>query len=67
MLRLSGGGRCTLSPDRGQVAWAVAAGLEIDGRTLPELSSVYSPRDEEISLAGEGGLEVFVVELPRLD
>lgn len=66
VVRLTGG-VYTLRADRPQAAWAVAAGLEADGKVLPERAAVYSPRGEEARIGGKDGLEVIVVEFPRLD
>lgn len=67
LLRLCDGGTYRLSPDRAQVAWAPMKGLRIFGKPYPELTCLYSPRDEEVELGGEHGVKVFVVDLPRLD
>lgn len=67
MVRLSDGGVHQLSSERAQLAWTVAAGLQIDGRTYPELTSFYCPLGEPASISGVGGVEVYLVEFPRLD
>jgi hypothetical protein len=67
VLRLTGPGAFTLEPDRAQVAWSIAPGLSIEGRAYPELTCLYSPRQETVVLACETPVEVFVVDLPRLD
>jgi hypothetical protein len=68
MLRLSGTGSFRLGPERAQVAWSRNAGLSVEGKAYPELTFVYSTRDEEVTLsADEIGVELFVVEFPRLD
>jgi hypothetical protein len=67
MVRLSAGGAYHLAPERAQVAWAKGAGLKIDGRVYPELTCVYSARDEDVVLSGDDGVEVYIVEFPRLD
>lgn len=66
IVRLSGG-VYSLRADRPQVAWTVMAGLKAGGRVCPGKAAVYSPRGEAGEIGGEGGLEVFVVEFPRLD
>jgi len=66
MVRLSKGGVHRLSPERAQVAWTTNAGLSLNGRQYPELTCLYSARGEETELAGEAGLETFVVEFPCL-
>ncbi len=65
MARLNGGDYA-LSADRAQLAWTVEPGLKIEGRTHPGLTCLYSPLGEEERLSGEGGVEVYVVEFPRL-
>ena len=67
MARLSDGGAFTLRADRPQIAWAMAAGLEIDGKTYPELTTLYSPRGEETTLSSNAGVEIHILEFPRLD
>lgn len=66
MARLSGG-VLDLSADRPQIVWTVDAGLKADGRVCPGAAAVYSPRGEPGQVSGENGLEVYVVEFPRLD
>jgi hypothetical protein len=66
MLRLTGG-TYALRADRPQIAWAVSPGLKVEGRTCPELTSIYSPRGEEGLVAGDDGIEVYMIEFPRLD
>lgn len=66
MVRLSGG-TFTLRAGRPHVVWAVAAGLEVDGRTCPAVTTIYSPRGEKGQVSGKDGLEVFVFEFPVLD
>ena len=66
-VRLSDRGVHTLAADRGQVAWTISDGLQMDGKTWPALTCLYSPRDEETTLSGIDGVEVFVVDFPRLD
>jgi hypothetical protein len=67
MVRLSEGGECRLSSERAQVAWTTGEHLVVDGNPSPEAACVFSPRHDEGVIAGEGGLEVYVLELPRLD
>jgi hypothetical protein len=66
MIRLTGGSRA-LGPERAQVAWSISNGLQIDGKTYPQLTWIYSPRDENIQISGVDGVELHVVEFPRLD
>lgn len=68
VLRLSDKGSLALSPDRAQVAWAVGPGLQIEGGpAYAELTCLYSPRDERVVLGAVEPVEVFLIELPRLD
>ncbi|QUQ67123.1 hypothetical protein [Kutzneria sp. CA-103260] len=69
VVRLSGDGAFALTGERAQVAWSVGTGLRIASRTYPELTCLYSPREETVALGcgGDEPVEVFVVNLPRLD
>jgi hypothetical protein len=67
VLRLSPGGSYTFSPDRAQLAWTTDAGLIVEDRGYPELTYLYSPRDEKADIATAATAEVFVVDLPRPD
>ena len=67
MVRLSDGGSYTLRADRPHLAWSVSEGLELDGRSYPALTCVYSPRGDEGRLSGADGVEAYVLEFPRLD
>ncbi len=67
VVRLNEGGSYALRSDRAQLAWALKAGLTVDGESYPELTSLYSPRGEEGRIGGVGGVEAYVVEFPRLD
>ncbi len=67
MVRLSDGGTYTLRPDRPQIAWTLTPGLHVQGRSYPELTCLYSPRGEAGEMSGADGIEVYVVEFPRLD
>jgi hypothetical protein len=67
MLRLSQSGTHHLRSDRAQVVWSVNDGLRIDGRAYPGLTCLYSARGEDAVLSGIDSVEVFVIELPRLD
>lgn len=67
MVRLSDDGAYTLSADRAQVAWTLASGLVVDGGQTPTLTSVYSARGEATEISGRDGIEVYVLEFPRLD
>jgi hypothetical protein len=67
IVRLSSDGVYRLGTDRAQLVWSTTAGLRVDGSTYPELTCVYSPRAEGATLSTEDGVELFVVEFPRLD
>lgn len=67
MARLSDGGEFVLSGERAQVAWTLTPGLSIDGRSYPKLTFIHSPRGEEAKLVGSNGVELYLVEFPRLD
>jgi hypothetical protein len=66
MIRLSGGVH-KLDKARSQVGWAKPLGLQINGRLLPEMSCFYASSREELTISGANGVEVFLVEFPRLD
>ena len=66
MIRLSGGAH-RLGAERSQVGWAKSPGLQINGRLLPEMSCFYGSSGEELTISGANGVEVCLVEFPRLD
>lgn len=66
MIRLSGG-RYECGADRAQVVWTAEPGLCIDGKTYPEHTYVYSPRDEKTELTSTAPVELYLVRFPRLD
>jgi hypothetical protein len=66
MVRLTGGTH-ELGPARAQVAWSISPGLQVDGRTYPERTWVYSPRDERVQVGGVGDVELHVIDFPCLD
>jgi hypothetical protein len=67
VLRLSDQGAFTLGADRAQIAWSTGPGLRIERRAYPELACLYSPREETAELSSESPVEVFILDLPRLD
>lgn len=67
MLRLTAGGQHVFGPERAQIAWSISAGLQVDGRTYPEHTWVYSPRDEKVQISGVRGVELHIIEFPRVD
>jgi hypothetical protein len=67
VLRLPPGGTYQFGPDRAQIAWTTDPGLRTEDHTYPELTYLYSPRDDKSEISAEAAIEVFLVELPRLD
>lgn len=68
MLRLSKGAVVDFGPERAQVLWSRDAGLMVEDKAHPELTFVYSRRDEKAEISAEvDGLEIYVIEFPRLD
>jgi hypothetical protein len=67
MVRLTDGGAYDFVDERAQVAWTTSAGLTVDGKTYPELTWLYSPRGETASVSAASPLELYVIDLPRLD
>ena len=66
MIRFSGGAH-KLGKERSQVGWAKSSGLQINDRLLPAMSCFYTSSGEELTISGANGVEVFLVEFPRLD
>jgi hypothetical protein len=68
VIRLAGQGAYTLGQERAQIAWSVGTGLKIERRSYRELTSLYSPLGEDVTLGydGEDSVEIFIIELPRL-
>lgn len=64
---LTGEGTYRFGPDRAQIAWTITPGLRADGTTYPEMTCLYSPRDDDTTIAADGSAELFLIELPRLD
>ncbi len=67
MLRLRDGGAYVFGSDRAQIAWTKSAGLHVDGSDYPDKTYIYVPRGEELKITGNGGVELHIVEFPRLD
>ena len=67
MLRLSDGGVHTLSADRAQLAWTTGSGLKAESRTAEGHTTVYSSIGEEDEISGDTGVELFVVEFPKVN
>jgi len=67
MLRLSDGGAHSFGDNRGQIAWTLSSGLEIEGKRYPGKTYIYCPRGEQLHIVGGEPVELFVVEFPRLD
>lgn len=66
MARLSGG-ELVLSGDRAQLVWTLMPGLVVDGSQQPEKTFIYTQRDEAVTLNGQDGIEVYIIEFPKLD
>jgi hypothetical protein len=67
MLRLTDSSPHLLGPERAQIVWSISAGLQIDGKTYPRHTWIYSPRDEKAQISGVDGVELHVIEFPRLE
>ena len=67
MLRLSDAASFDLPADRAQILWSLNAGLRIDEREYPDKTYVYCPLGETGTIAGVDGVELFFIELPRLE
>jgi hypothetical protein len=66
VVRLTGDAGYEFAPDRAQIAWSTADGLRVDGRPCPKLTCLYSRRGERDTVAGSDGVEILVLEMPRL-
>jgi len=60
-------GLYTLSPHRAQLAWTTSPGLKIAERTYPEITTFYSPLEDQAVISSDRPVEVFIVEFPRLE
>lgn len=67
LVRLTGDAAYAFTPERAQIAWSTNDGLRIDGAPHPELTCLYSPRGEHDTVTGTDGVELLVLDLPRLD
>ena len=65
--RLYEGGSLKLGSDRAQIAWSISDGLMIANEPKPRLTFLYSPRGEEAFVEGVDGVELLIIEFPRLD
>lgn len=66
-VRLTGDAAYEFSPERAQIAWSTNDGLHIDGAPHPKLTCLYSPRGETDTVTGADGVELLVLDMPRLD
>ncbi|NKJ00952.1 hypothetical protein [Novosphingobium sp. SG707] len=66
MVRLDNGGAYTLGSERAELLWTISEGLMVDDRVYPALTCIYSPIGEAATMTGKDGVEMFVVEFPRL-
>jgi hypothetical protein len=67
MFRLSDGATHALSQDRAQILWSLSPGLQFGGRTYPDKTYIYSPLGESDTIAGVDGVELYLIELPRIN
>jgi hypothetical protein len=70
IVELTEGAHHTLRADRAQLAWTLDAGLHADQRTYGGPVCLYSPRDETATIGIDSTaaqVELYIVELPRLD
>ena len=66
-VRLTDDATYEFTPDRAQIAWTTSDGLRIEGTPHPKLTCLYSPRGEHDTVTGDGGVEILVLDMPRLD
>ncbi|MCO5998920.1 hypothetical protein [Actinoallomurus rhizosphaericola] len=66
-VRLTGDAAWTFTADRAQVAWTTRDGLHIDGRPHPAITCLYSARGETDTVHGTDGVELIVLDMPRLN
>lgn len=67
VVRLTDDATYVCTADRAQIAWTTNNGLRVDGRPHPALTCLYSPRGETDAVTGTGGVELVVLDLPRLN
>ena len=67
IVRLTGDADYVFTADRAQIAWTTRDGLRVEGRPHPTLTCLYSPRGETDAVTGADGVELVVLDLPRLD
>jgi hypothetical protein len=67
LVRLTDDATFVFTADRAQIAWTTADGLRIGGQSHPALTCLYSPRGEADSITGTGGVELVVLDMPRLN
>ena len=67
MIRLTNGGSYRLGKERAQLGWTKSGNLRMDGKEFSEMVCLYSPRGDEGTIAGDDGVEIYLVELPKLD
>jgi len=67
IVRISENGIFRLSQERAQLLWSLSDGLSVGERSLPALTFILSPRDEELEVSGANDVEFYLIEFPRLD
>ncbi|MCO5968674.1 hypothetical protein [Actinoallomurus soli] len=67
VVRLTDDATYVFTADRAQIAWTTTNGLCVDGRPHPTLTCLYSPRGDTATVTGTGGVELVVLDMPRLD
>jgi hypothetical protein len=67
MIRLSPKGVYRLGPERGQLIWSLSDGLLLEGKKYPEMTCLFSPREETAEIGSEELVELYLIEFPRPD
>ncbi|MEC3997036.1 hypothetical protein VSR01_27435 [Actinacidiphila sp. DG2A-62] len=67
IVRLTDNAAYTFTPERTQIAWTTNDGLRVDGTAHPKLTCLYSPRGQRDDVTGVDGVEILVLDMPRLD
>jgi hypothetical protein len=67
VVRLTGNAAYEFTADRAQIAWSTRDGLLVDDRELPRLTCLYSALGERDRIHGTDGVELVVLDMPRLD
>lgn len=67
VIRLTGNAAYEFTAERAQIAWSTSDGLILDDRPLPPLTCLYSARGEHDRIHGTDGVELVVLDMPRVD